>query len=67
MKRKPKVESVLIGLIRQGATQVRLPDWPPERHVRLKFPGPEATLYEGERRLQSFAIDWNNPNWERAA
>jgi len=67
MKRKPKIEPRLVELIRQGATQVRLPDWPPERHVRLKFPGPEGVLYEGERRLQPCSLDWNNPNWERAA
>jgi hypothetical protein len=64
-KKKPKEEPKLVQLIRQGAERVRLPDWPEGRHVRLKFPGPEGDLYEGDRRLRAYTIDWNDPDWEK--
>jgi hypothetical protein len=31
----------------------------------LKFPGPEGDLYEGDRRLRAYTIDWNDPDWEK--
>ena len=69
-KKKPSVTplpSRLVELIRGGAERVRLPEWPAGRHIRLKWPGPEATIFEGDRRLNIYwlgADDWNNPSWE---
>ena len=62
MKRKA-AESQLVSLIRQGTMRVRLPDWPAGQHLRLKFPGPTAVLYEGERKVRPYTIDWDDPNW----